>query len=211
VIPNWADTEAIRPLDGPSPLRSAQGWDDRFVVMHSGNVGLSQGLVAFVGAAELLSDQRDVVLAIVGEGGSKASLEGRVRRAALENVVFLPYQPKSELSGSLGAADLHFIGLRRGLEGLIVPSKVYGIMAAGRPSLAAVQRGSEIDLIQQEFRCGSRVEPDDPRSIADGILAAREAPLDEQGAAARQAAVAHFGRHTATGAYRELLERVAAR
>lgn len=209
VIPNWIDTTAVQPLDGTSPLRETQGWGDRFVVMHSGNVGLSQDLDTLVRAAEQLRNDADVLIAIVGEGGSKATLQEMA--ANLDNIVFLPYQPKEQLSASLGAADLHVIGLRRGLAGAIVPSKVYGIMAAGRPFLAALEADSEVDLLAREFGCGIRVDPGDPTALADGIRRARSLDLVAMGAAGRAAAVERFDRQVATEAYRNLLERVAAR
>jgi len=209
VIPNWADTSAIIPLSGPSTLREQQGWGDRFVVMHSGNVGLSQDLESLVGAAEQLRGDDDVVFAIVGEGGAKSALVRHVQDRGLGNVVFLPYQPKQELSASLGAADLHFVGLRQGLAGVIVPSKIYGIMAAGKPFLAAVEADSEVDLLVREFDCGLRTDPGDSRALADAIRRARTLDLAAMGRRAREAAVDRFDRSIATRSYRLLLERVA--
>ena len=211
VIPNWADTAAIRPLDGPSTFRTEQGWDDRFVVMHSGNVGLSQDLDALLGAADILRDDPEILFAIVGEGGSKAHLQRLAAQRNLTNVVFLPYQPKADLSGSLGAADLHFIGLHSGVEGAIVPSKMYGIMAAGRPFLAAIAAGSETDLLLGEVECGLRVEPGNPGAIADGIRHARKLDLDAMGARGRRAVEERYDRRIATAAYRSLLEEIAGR
>lgn len=207
VIPNWIDTTAVRPLEGPSPLRETQGWGDRFVVMHSGNVGLSQDLDTLVRAAEQLRNDPDVLIAIVGEGGSKAKLQ--VLAADQPNVVFLPYQPKDQLSASLGAADLHVIGLRRGLAGAIVPSKVYGVMAAGRPFVAGLDADSEVDLLIREHGCGIRVDPGDPTALADAIRRARGLDLTAMGAAGRTAVVERYDRKIGTGAYRELLELVA--
>jgi colanic acid biosynthesis glycosyl transferase WcaI len=207
VIPNWADTARIAPADGPSPFRAARGWEDRFVVMHSGNVGLSQDLDTLIDAAELLRNEPEVLVAVIGEGGSKDALQERARD--LPNVVFLPYQPKAELSASLGAADLHAVGLHRGLAGVIVPSKIYGIMAAGRPFVAAVEGDSEADLIVREFGCGLRVDPGDPTALADGIRRARTMDLAAMGRRARLAAEQRFDRRLATERYRLLLEQVA--
>ena len=161
VIPNWADGAAIRPLEEPSRLRRERGWDDRFVVMHSGNVGLSQELGTLLAAADLLREEPDVVVAIVGDGASKAGLQAEAAERGLTNVEFLalPAQGASSPTPS-GAADLHVVGLRRGLAGYIVPSKVYGILAAGRPYVAGVERGAEPALIAEEHACGVRVEPE---------------------------------------------------
>jgi colanic acid biosynthesis glycosyl transferase WcaI len=209
VIPNWTDGSLIRPLEGPSPLREEQGWGDRFVVMHSGNVGLSQSLETLIDAATLLRDQEDISFAIIGEGAAKAGLQRRVKGRDLRNVVFLPYQEKESLSVSLGAADVHYVGLRRGLAGFIVPSKVYGILAAGKPFIAAVDADAEPARIALEDNCGLVVEPDDAAALADAILRVRREPLEVMGGRARAAFEKRFDRPVATDAYRRLLERAA--
>jgi glycosyltransferase involved in cell wall biosynthesis len=211
VVDNWADGSVVRPLEGPSVLRAEQGWDDRFVVMHSGNVGLSQSLESLVEAADRLRRDTDVVFAIVGEGAAKAALQSDVRRLGLRNVEFLPTQPYETLSDSLGAADVHVVGLRRGLAGYIVPSKVYGILAAGRPYIAAVEAGAEPALIAEEHGCGIRVEPDDPDDLAKGILRMRESDLEEMARNARKAFEERFDRPGATEGYRRILEDIFAR
>ena len=211
VIPNWADGAAIRPLEEPSKLRQERGWDDRFVVMHSGNVGLSQELGTLLAAADRLRDEPDVVVAIVGEGASKAGLRAEAARRGLTNVEFLPYQPKEQLADSLGAADLHVVGLRRGLAGYIVPSKVYGILAAGRPYVAGVEREAEPALIAEDYSCGVRVEPEDPVALAAAIMGVKHEGGGTMGANGRAALERHFDRPIATGAYLRLLEAVRGR
>jgi putative colanic acid biosynthesis glycosyltransferase WcaI len=206
VIDNWADGTVVRPLEGPSVLRAERAWDGRFVVMHSGNVGLSQSLDSLIDAADLLRDDPGVVFAIVGEGAAKAGLQAEVRRRRLSNVEFLSYQPHETLSDSLGAADVHVVGLRRGLAGYVVPSKVYGVLAAGKPYLAAVEPGAEPALIAEEHGCGIRVEPDDAEALADGIRAMRETDLGEMSRNARKAFEERFDRPRATEAYRRLIE-----
>jgi colanic acid biosynthesis glycosyl transferase WcaI len=209
VIPNWADGSLIHPLMGPSRLRRELGWEDRFVVMHSGNVGLSQDLETLIRAAALLRGQPQILVAIVGNGASKPLLEAQVARLGLKNVVFLPYQPKASLSESLGAADAHIVSLGRGLSGFIVPSKVYGIMAAGKPFIAAIDADSEVALLGEEHRCGIRIEPGEPEALADAILKAPDLPLKEMGDRGRQALEERYDRRLATGAYRRVLEEVA--
>ena len=205
-IHDWSDASALRPLDGPSVLRAERGWDAKFVVMHSGNVGLSQSLDALIDAADLLRDDPDVVFAIVGEGAAKARLRSEVHRRRMANVEFLPYQPYSTLSDSLGAADIHVVGLHRGLAGYVVPSKVYGIMAAGRPYVAAVEAGAEPALIAEEHGCGIRVEHDDAEALAEGIRSMRETDLGEMSRNARKAFEERFDRPRAVEAYRRVLE-----
>jgi colanic acid biosynthesis glycosyl transferase WcaI len=211
VIPNWADASAIRPLDGPSPLRAELGLGDAFVVMHSGNVGFSQGLETLLEAAAILRGEADVRFLIAGNGAAKPPLVRRAHEARLENVAFLDYQPKARLAESLGTADLHVIGLRAGLAGLIVPSKVYGVMAAARPFVAAVEPASEVALVAEEAGCGVRVDPGDAKLLAVRILelAADRAALTAMGRSGREEMERRYDRPIATNAYRELLEEVA--
>jgi glycosyltransferase involved in cell wall biosynthesis len=209
-ISNWADGTRIVPLENVSPLRRAWGLDGHFVVMHSGNVGLSQSLDALIGAAALLRDRADIAFVIVGEGAAKAHLQADVDRQGLSNVRFVSYQAKSSLSESLGAADVHIVGLKRGLAGFIVPSKVYGIMAAGRPMVAAVEAQSEPGRIVEEHKCGLRVEPDDPKALAEGILAVKDGSGGEMGRRARAAFESTYDRPLATTAYEKVLQEVAA-
>jgi glycosyltransferase involved in cell wall biosynthesis len=205
-IHDWADGRAVVPLTGPSAMRAEHGWGSRFVVMHSGNVGLSQELGTILEAAAILRDREDVLFVIVGDGAAKAALERDARERGLGNVRFLPYQPKAYLSQSLGAADVHVVSLARGLAGYIVPSKVYGIMAAGRPFIAAVEPDSEPALIAGEVGCGLVVPPGDAEALAAAILRARDAEdLAAMGRRGREAMERRFDRKVAVSAYRRLL------
>ena len=210
IIPNWADGRAVKPLDGPSSFRAKQGWEGKFVVMHAGNVGRPQGLETLVEAAALLSGDGDVLVAVVGEGGAKPALQERVRVLGLDNVVFLPYHPKDASSEFLGAADIHVVGLKRGLAGYAVPSKVYGIMAAGKPFIAAIEEVSEPALVVRETGCGLVVPPEDPTALAAAIRRIRGTDPAAMGAAGRIAFEERFDRPQAAAAYRRVLEEAAA-
>jgi glycosyltransferase involved in cell wall biosynthesis len=174
--------------------------------MHSGNVGLSQSLDTMIEAAALLRDRPDLVFVIVGEGAAKARLQADVERQGLNNLKFLSYQARTTLSESLGAADVHVVALKRGLAGFIVPSKVYGIMAAGKPMIAAVEAQSEPGRIVEEHKCGVRVEPDDPRALADGILAMKNGSGVDMGKRARAAFELAYDRPIAIASYKAVLE-----
>ena len=208
IIPNWMDGRLTRPLQGMSALRRQLGWEDRFVVMHSGNIGLSQDLDTVLDAADRLRGEQKIVFAIAGDGASKHRLEQDARRRALNNVRFLPYQPKASLGESLGLADIHLIALRRGLAGYIVPSKLYGVMAAGKPFIASVEPGSEPALIAAEHQCGIRVDPGDALALTSAILRCREAPITDMGRRARSAFERLYDRPIATRAYERLLQEV---
>lgn len=205
-VGNWADGSLIRPMSHASPMRDTWGFGDSFVVMHFGNVGLSQSLETVIDAADLLRGRRDILIAIVGEGAAKARLQADVIRRGLSNVRFVAFQ--SRVSESLAAADAHLVSLKRGLAGFIVPSKVYGIMAAGRPIIAAVESDSEPGLIVEEYGCGLRIEPDDAGALAEGILRMRDSNREEMGRRGRRAFEQSFDRGIATTAYRKLLEEV---
>jgi len=133
VIPNWADGRLIRPLSpSENPFRWKNGFEGRFLVMYSGNIGAGHDVETLLGAAAILARTLpEALLVFVGDGARRHQAERLAEGAA--NVRFLPYQPKAELAASLSAADVHLVSLRAGLEGLLVPSKLYGILASGRP------------------------------------------------------------------------------
>jgi glycosyltransferase involved in cell wall biosynthesis len=212
VIPNWADTQAIRPIDGPSPLRLTWDTGDRFVVVYSGNLGLSQGLESVLEAAALLRDE-SVLFLLIGEGADRKRLEAAAAERALDNVRFLPYQPKKLLGESLAAADLHLIPMRRGLAGCMVPSKLYGILAAGRAYVAAVDAASEVAAVTANYETGLRVEPESPRQLADAIRWCRthRKELRAMGARGRHVAETYFDRARSVRLFEALITEVSSR
>lgn len=171
VIENWADTAALRPGPKRNPFAEAHGLVDTFVVMHSGNLGLSQSLDTLVDAAGLLRDVPDLVVAFQGEGVKKAALTQRVAALGLTNVRFFPYAAKQQLGDSFATADLFIVSLQRGLAGYIVPSKLYGILAAGKPYIAAVEEDCEVTTLTRRHACGLVAEPGNARDLADKIRA----------------------------------------
>ena len=210
VIHNWADCDAILPGDKDNAFSREHGLADRFVVMHSGNIGMSQNLDALVGAAELLRANDRIVFAIVGDGARRLELERQVAAKELTNVRFVPYQPKARLQDSFAAADVFVVSLKGGIEGYIVPSKVYGILAAGRPFIAATDPACEAASIARDHRCGVVAPPGDPIALAERITALHESPdsLRLMGENARRAAW-QFDRRVAVQAYFDLLTSVA--
>jgi glycosyltransferase involved in cell wall biosynthesis len=206
IIHNW-EAGAVRPGTKDNPFARAHGLVDKFVVMHSGNIGLSQDVEALLDVAARLRDLPDVAIAIIGEGARKAALLDEAVRRGLRSVRFLPYQPKSQLSDSFATADVFIVSLKRGLAGFIVPSKVYGILAAGRPYVAAVDEDSEPALIAREHDCGVHVEPGDREALAAAIRRLHADPEERArlGENAR-AAASRYDRGRAVDAYRELFE-----
>jgi glycosyltransferase involved in cell wall biosynthesis len=207
VIENWVDTEAIHPVARRNPLAARHRLDRHFVVMHSGNVGLSQDLDTVLGAARLLRDRPDVLFVIVGDGVARARLEARADRLGLYNLRFLPYQDLRDLKYSLASADVSLVTLKRGLAGYIVPSKLAGIMASGRPVLAAVEPECEVARVVRKAHCGVVIDPGDPVKLARAVEYLREDPrlLELQGRNARNAALARFSRQRAAEEYRDMI------
>jgi glycosyltransferase involved in cell wall biosynthesis len=210
VVPNWVDVDAIRPLGVPSPFRAEVGTGDRFVVMYSGNLGLSQNLEQVLEAARVLRDE-PVLFLLVGEGAARSALEERVAAWKLDNVCFRTYQPKEKLAESLGAAEVHLIPLRRGLAGCIVPSKLYGILAAVVAYIVAADKDSEAAWVAEESGSGLRIEPDDAGQLVEAIrwcLAHRD-ELRQMGRRGRELAESTYSRGRAVARFADVLREAA--
>jgi glycosyltransferase involved in cell wall biosynthesis len=210
VIPNWASLDAIQPEPRDNPWAQRHSLTGSFTVMHSGNVGLLQGLEALVDAAVEAPEAQFV---IVGEGSGKEALGARVRASAVKNVSFVPHQSRAELSHSLASADVHVVSLVPGLAGFIEPSKIYGVLAAGRPVIAAVDEESEAARLVNAAGCGVVVPPGDASALAEAVRRLAKLPnetLIDMGKAARATAETHCDRSRAGDAYRRLVAAMAA-
>jgi glycosyltransferase involved in cell wall biosynthesis len=212
VIHNWTDCAAVVPGPRDNAFARQHGLVDRFVVMHAGNIGLSQNLEIVLHAAEQLRDREDIVFVLVGEGSKKADLQELAARRDLRNVRFLPFQPREAMDQSYATADVSLISLRRGLSGVIVPSKIYSVLASGRPCIAAVEQDCEVAQIVQEAECGFVVGPGDASALRARVvdLASDPDQAREMGYRARDAA-RQFDRPQQVAAYDALLREVAAR
>jgi glycosyltransferase involved in cell wall biosynthesis len=210
VIHNWADCDAIVPGAKDNAFARAHGLADRFVVMHSGNIGLSQNLDVLIDAASRLQSRDRLIIAVVGDGARREALEQAAADRGVTNVRFFPYQRKELLHESFATADLFLVSLKPGIEGYIVPSKVYGILAAGRPYVAAVDPSCEAATIAREYGCGVLAAPGDPDALAGAIATLHDDPGTARvmGQRARTAAL-QFDRRTAVHAYYDLFVRVA--
>jgi glycosyltransferase involved in cell wall biosynthesis len=209
IIPDWADTAAISPGPKDNAFARANGLTDAFVVMHSGNMGLSQSLETIVEAATLLRDVPKLLFVFQGEGVSKPGLEALVRDRGLSNVRFLPFAPKAALGESFASADLFIVSLQRGLAGYIVPSKLYGILAAGRPYVAAVESTCEVASLTREHDCGVVVEPGDARQLADAVMAFRaDAERTARSGAQARALALSFDRRVQVARYMDVFRAV---
>jgi glycosyltransferase involved in cell wall biosynthesis len=207
VIPNWVDAKLVRPVKIDNPFRKREGLEGRFVAMYSGNLGFAQRLENVLQAAELLKDRPDIVFLMVGDGASKRRLQAMAVEMGLENVRFLPYQPKEELAASLSAADLHLVPLHPQVLKFLMPSKIYGILAAGTAALVATPPGTELAELVEENEVGFTAPPDDPLAFAAAIRRAADDPgrLAEMGERGYRLALSDFDRPVSTGRFAELL------
>ena len=164
MIPNFVDTDAIRPADRMTPYRRELGIGDGPVVLYAGNVGFSQSLDLLLEAARRLPH---VTFLVNGEGSMRDELVERAR--GLANVRFGRYVPDDRLVELLATGDLHTVPLRAGLAAVSVPSKTYSILAAGRPVVAAIDPGTEIPRLLTASGGGVAVPPDDPDAFVEAV------------------------------------------
>jgi glycosyltransferase involved in cell wall biosynthesis len=158
IIENWAEVDTVPPKAvADSDLRSRQDLSDKFVVGYSGNLGRAHDFATLLEAAAILRDDADVVFLMTGGGAGMTQLAQAVDERQLKNFRFLPYQRRESLADTLAAADVHWVSLMPALEGLIVPSKFYGILAAARPVVFIGDREGEIAREIQACGCGATV------------------------------------------------------
>jgi glycosyltransferase involved in cell wall biosynthesis len=140
--------------------------DFSFVALHAGNLGFYGAWDSLLKAADILRNE-NTGLVFVGDGANRAAME--ISAKPLPNVRFLPFFPIEQVPHVMMAGDVHIVTVRRGLEGVVVPSKLYSILAAGRPVLAIAAAESDAARIVRESGCGISADPDDPAAIAAAI------------------------------------------
>ena len=189
VIHNWADASAIRPIaHDANPLRVPWGLEGKFVIGYSGNMGRAHEFRTVLDAITCLRREPGIVFLFIGDGSQRGLLEQVAEARGLTNVMFRPYQSRSTLSESLSAADVHLVSLRPELEGLVVPSKFYGVAAAGRPVIFVGDPAGELARLITGQGCGLVVAAGDAAALAGTIRSLRDDP-------ARVAAMGHAARH----------------
>ncbi len=191
VINNWMDEKKVYPLPisdaRVAAFRKRYGLEDKFVVMYSGNLGLYYDLPGLIKLLKPYRDRENLAFAFVGEGAVEKELKEYAQAEGLGNVVFIPYQAKEDIVYSLNAADVHWVVNAKGIKGVSVPSKLYGVMAAGKPVLGVLEEGSEARLIIEETGCGLVAAPGDYAAVAEILekFIKKEVDLAGMGAAGR--------------------------
>ena len=179
VIPNTGIEQEIKPVErDTNPFRARHGLGDAFVVEYSGNLGRAHDFDTILESARLLQERGEegILFLIIGGGPGERMVREEASRLGLRNMRFISSQPVASLSESLGAGDLHLVTMREGTSGLVVPSKFYGVLAAGRPCLFVGPADSEVALAIREGGLGEVVAPGEAGLLADSILRYRSDP-----------------------------------
>jgi len=181
---------------------------EKFVVHYSGNHGRTHDLLSVVEAAELLKDELDIHFLFIGEGSGKAEAVARAEVLGLKNITFRTFVDRSELNTSLNASDVSIVAFKKGMAGFSVPSRLYNLMAAGKPILAVVDDDSEVADVIREAELGVAVPPGSPKLLAKQILALKHDPAGRAQMAvnSRNEAVAKYSYEAIQQQYRQLFD-----
>ena len=170
IIENWAESSQEAPKEAShSILRAKIALMDKFVVGYSGNLGRAHEFQTLLGAAEVLQDDGEIVFLMIGGGAGMLKLSKATAELGLKNFLFLPYQPRENLWDSLAASDVHWVSLLPELEGLIVPSKIYGILAAARPTVFIGNPDGELAHTIRAGECGVTVALGDIDALVGAV------------------------------------------
>lgn len=170
LIYNLVDINLIQPCQKQNPFSITNHLDNYFVILYAGNLGLSQGLKYILLSAELLAQYPDIKFVFVGDGCEKSVLQEMASEMKLNNVLFMPFQPREKLSEVLASASISVVMLRSNLANNSLPSKIFSIMASERPILMCVDEDSEAWNLVHQAEAGKLVEPNNPDEIAKSIL-----------------------------------------
>lgn len=200
LIPVWSDLEVSQPVaNAVNPFRTQWAPNSEFIVMYSGNLGIGHDAATILDAMDRLKAEPGLRFVFVGGGKRRAEVEAFIAARAISNASWHDYQPRERLAESLSAADLHLISLREGVEGIMVPSKLFGIMAVARPSIFIGHPSSEISRVLIEADAGLTIRERDGQGLANAILSLKSdaATRTRMGDNARRAVRGQFDRDSA--------------
>lgn len=207
LIPVWADPEFIRPLPRENPFRVQQGLQGKFVVLYAGTIGHTSCLEDVLEAADNLRETPEICFVVVGEGLKKNGLQAAARQRSLDNIRFLPFQPRAAFAEVLAAADVSLVTLNASAAGSSLPSKVFNSMSSARPVLAIAPLESELARLVQTARCGAVVSPGRPVELANQVRFFQQHPQqgDEMGRRGRLQLIQQYGRKSCVDRYEQML------
>ncbi len=208
VIPNWADTDFIRPLPkSENPFARKHNLVDKLVVTYSGAFGKTHDIESIIRAAELLRDTPEVHFMLIGGGTREQEVEQMVREKKLDNLTLLDLQPWEDLPYSLAASDCCIVCLDEGYEGVSIPSKTYYTLAAGAALLAVTADNTELADLVRDYPCGTNIPPRSPEKLATTICSYFAEPdiLKAHKYEARKLAEKKYSRQQSTKCYLDKL------
>jgi len=210
VIPPWLDTDFIKPLPRQNSFSNENNLDSSFVVLHAGNIGFSQGLEHVLSAARSLADQPRIRFVFVGDGANQERFARQSRELGLNNVQFIPFQPRERLPEVLATADVALISMAPGIGNGSLPSKTFPILASGRPILAATDDGSELWNVVNQSRAGVCVPPGNSDQLVSALFELERSPkLRKQMALnGREYSVLNHDRLSAARKFESILVRI---
>lgn len=186
IIENWADINQISLIDKEvCPIVKKHKLKDQFIVQYSGNHGRTHDLISLVKAAEILKDKEDISFLFIGSGSGKKALVKYAKDKDINNIIFEDYVEYSQLNYALNTSDLFIISFKKGMSGISVPSRLYNLMAAEKPILAAVDEDSEVARVIDEEEIGKCVDPSSPSALAEQIVYFKNNPTDASAMAYR--------------------------
>ena len=211
VVNNWIDENKVYPLpkdnEHVQAFRKQYGLENKFVIMTSGNIGLYYDFENILKIMEKFNNDDSIAFAFVGDGLIKPKLEKYANEHKLNNVVFIPYQKKDDLNYSLNAADVHIVTNAKGVKGVSVPSKIYGILATNIPIWGILEEGSEAWRIVEESKCGILVEAGDYGQMyqsLSNIIKEKDAFVEKH-LTGREYLMKNFTKQKSINAYRDAL------
>jgi glycosyltransferase involved in cell wall biosynthesis len=211
VINNWIDEKSIYPLpandDKVVAFKKQYGLDGKFVIMTSGNIGLYYDFENILKIMEEYRDDKEIAFIFVGDGIVKPKLQNYAENHNLGNVIFAPFQRKEDLIYSLNAADVHIVTNAKGIKGVSVPSKIYGILAVNKPIWGILEKGSEAWRIIEDSGCGVLIEAGDYESMRKSLkdIVSNKKQFVEKYSTGRAYLMKYLTKEKSINAYRDAL------
>jgi colanic acid biosynthesis glycosyl transferase WcaI len=205
-IPNWAELEQVSPKPRENnELLKELGLLDKFIFLYAGNMGHPNDMESIISCANKLREHSDIHFIFLGAGAKRKWLENEVSSKGLKNITILDPRPREEQIVFLNACDVAIVSLVKKMKGVSVPSRTYNILAAGKPILAMVEGGSEVEMVVEEEKAGYSIAPNDPDGLLKLILKIydQREKLPEIGGRARKAALNKYSLESAVAAYRK--------
>jgi colanic acid biosynthesis glycosyl transferase WcaI len=207
VIPNFVDTDFITPQNKDTSFALANQLADKFVVLYAGNLGLTQNFEIILSVAKRLESTPDILFLLVGDGARKEWLNSQLASNHYPNVTLLPYLPREQVPALYASSDVCLVPLKGGTANQTFPSKIYTIMAAGRPVIATADPNTELHWVVETANCGWAIQPDAPEDLYQAVRSAYQLAMHRKqlGENGRAYVTAHHTRQKVGELYASLL------